>query len=136
MLAKRKDLLANFMNSTRMKLSTSYLRDLILNFMIAGRDTTACTLTWLFYELSINPEVQDKLYEELSAAFPGNLTPAYADLAPQKLPYLNACIMETLRMHPPVPEEAKYATKDVPFPDGTVVPRGTRLVFLPYAMGR
>ena len=136
MLSKRKDLLANFMNSTRIKLSTSYLRHLILNFIIAGRDTTACTLSWLFYELSVNPDVQEKLYAELSDALPDQKIPAYADLAPEKLPYLNGCIMETLRLHPPVPEDGKFSSREVHFPDGTVVPPNIRLVFLPYAMGR
>lgn len=136
MISKRKDLLANFMNSTKIRLSTTYLRHLILNFIIAGRDTTACTLSWLFYELSVNPEIQEKLYEELDAALPDNKIPSYADLMPQNLPYLNGCIMETLRMHPPVPEDGKFSTTDVQFPDGTVVPKNTRLIFLPYAMGR
>ena len=64
-LSNANDLLANFMNATDddgVPLSdpkyTTWLRDMILSFVIAGRDTTACTLSWLLYELSQNPEVQ------------------------------------------------------------------------------
>ncbi len=40
--------------------SDEYLRDLVINFMIAGRDTTAVALTWLFYELGKNPEWEQR----------------------------------------------------------------------------
>mgnify|MGYP000036765277 CR=1 FL=1 len=39
----------------KIPLTDKFLRDLIINFMIAGRDTTACMLSWFFYELSQNP---------------------------------------------------------------------------------
>jgi cytochrome P450 len=39
--------------------------DLIMNFLLAGRDTTACALTWLIYCLSSNQEVEDKLLAEI-----------------------------------------------------------------------
>lgn len=41
------------------------LRDMILNFIIAGRDTTAVTLSWFFYMMTCHPEVADKIVEEL-----------------------------------------------------------------------
>ena len=43
------------------------LRDMILNFVIAGRDTTAATLSWFFYMMTCHPEVGDKIMEELRA---------------------------------------------------------------------
>ena len=41
------------------------LRDMILNFIIAGRDTTAATLSWFFYMMTCHPDVGDKIVEEL-----------------------------------------------------------------------
>lgn len=43
------------------------LRDMILNFLVAGRDTTAVTLSWFFYMMTCHSEVAHKIVEELSA---------------------------------------------------------------------
>ena len=48
-----------------------YLRDMVINFLIAGRDTTACALSWLFYELALNPDVEKQLREEIDASLRG-----------------------------------------------------------------
>ncbi|KAJ3706682.1 hypothetical protein LUZ61_010387 [Rhynchospora tenuis] len=42
-----------------------YLRDIILNFMSAGRDTTAGTLSWFFYMMCRHPHMQDKIAREV-----------------------------------------------------------------------
>merc|ERR1712032_1543709 len=60
-LRERRDLLALFLKaeeSENDKLSTQWLKDIVLNFVIAGRDTTACALSWMFYLLATNPHVQ------------------------------------------------------------------------------
>merc|ERR1712183_420582 len=43
------------------------LRDMVLNFLIAGRDTTAQCLTWTIYELTQNSSALAKLREEVYA---------------------------------------------------------------------
>jgi cytochrome P450 len=45
-------------------------------------------------------------------------------------------ILQTLRLHPSVPKEAKYCRKDDVLPDGTVVYEGDTVVFVPWIMGR
>lgn len=80
--------------------------------------------------------MQENLFEELKTKLPNEKTPSLDDLTPQNLPYLNGCVMETLRLHPGVPEEMKVASRDVQFPDGTVVPKGVKLIFSPFSMGR
>ena len=69
--AKQKDLLALFLggvNEQGKPYSDKELRDVVLNFVIAGRDTTACTLTWCLFILATHPEVQAKLQTEVDAA--------------------------------------------------------------------
>jgi len=56
--AKRKDIIALFFQNTP-DLDRVYLRDIVVNLMIAGRDTTAQSLTWLTYNLSRYPQVQE-----------------------------------------------------------------------------
>lgn len=62
------DLLSRFMNANNNKgdpLSNDELRDIVLNFVIAGRDTTAQALSWAFYMLACHPRVERKLYQEI-----------------------------------------------------------------------
>jgi cytochrome P450 len=80
----------------------SFLRDVLLNFVTAGRDSTACLLTWIFYNLSTNPKIQQKLCEEVDAVLEGR-EPGPDDITPAKMPYLNGLVYETLRLFPPVP---------------------------------
>lgn len=105
------------------------LRDVVLNFVIAGRDTTAATLTWAIYMIMTHDHVAEKLYSELKAfeenrAKEENVSlqsyetndPAslnqrvkqYAGLMNYdslgKLYYLHSVITETLRLYPAVPQ--------------------------------
>eukprot|EP01060_Flectonema_neradi_P012486 TRINITY_DN19297_c0_g1_i1.p1 TRINITY_DN19297_c0_g1~~TRINITY_DN19297_c0_g1_i1.p1 ORF type:complete len:567 (+),score=98.08 TRINITY_DN19297_c0_g1_i1:52-1701(+) len=111
------------------------LRDVISSFIIAGRDTTACTLSWLFYELglSINSEILKNLLSEIDTTLAGEL-PTYESL--NDLPYLRGVVWETLRLHPIVPLIIAHAKVDDVLPDGTLIPAGTRISISAYAMGR
>jgi hypothetical protein len=42
-----------------------FLRDIILNFILAGRDTTSVTLTWFFWQLTQNRDAEEKILEEV-----------------------------------------------------------------------
>lgn len=72
-------------------------------FMIAGSDTSSTTLLYLFYQLSLHAEVQQKLFHELIEALGGAVDHPVTREQVETLPLLNACIKETLRLHPPVP---------------------------------
>lgn len=130
-------MLANFLNGKDGKnLSDKHLRDLVLNMTIAGRDTTACTLSWMVYILTQNQDVQAQLCKEIDEKLQGR-TPTLEDLNPKNMPYLNGVLYETLRLYPPVPEDEKVVTEDgLVYPDGTPVYKGTHLIFSPYSMGR
>ncbi|KAJ8474747.1 hypothetical protein ONZ45_g15848 [Pleurotus djamor] len=84
------------------------LQDEILNIMIAGRDTTACTLTYAVYMLAENPHVLQKLRDEVLSKIGASKRPDFDDLCSMR--YLRAFINETLRLYPPVPFDMR-ATK-------------------------
>ena len=67
--------------------------------VVAGSDTTAATLTFLFYELARKPEEVKKLREELRPLTIGD----WSDVDIRDAPHLNGVIDEALRLHPPVP---------------------------------
>lgn len=87
-----------------------YLRDIILNFMIAGKDTSANTLTWFFYMLCKHPLVQEKIFQEIleatkveDAILPSIFAERLTQEALDKMHYLHATLTETLRLYPAVP---------------------------------
>jgi cytochrome P450 len=110
-----------------------YIRDMVVNFIIAGRDTTACALSWFVYELSMKPQVEQRLLAELDSVFQGR-NPTYDDLS--ECHYLSACLSETLRLHPSVPFDVKTVVKDDVFPSGVRVRAGDAAGYNPYCMAR
>lgn len=102
------------------------LRDTLLNFLIAGRDTTAVTLSWFVYMMMSHPHVAQKIFEELRNLDTKNVVIRVIDNTEcleeehfnqrlvrfsellnfdtlLQLSYLHACILETLRLYPAVP---------------------------------
>ena len=91
--------LSKYLRSSPQMTDTELYANIIL-FAFAGHDTTGHTLTWLFYELSRNFNIQKKLCEEVDIFFKeqGNRKIKYDDF--KRLPYMKRCIAETLRLWP------------------------------------
>jgi cytochrome P450 len=65
----KNDILSRFMetrNHHNQPLSNKELRDIVLNFIIAGRDTTAQALSWTIYNLILYPRIEKRLLEEIN----------------------------------------------------------------------
>lgn len=92
------------------------LRDQLVAVLLAGRDTTAVTLSWLFYELSKSPGVVRKLRQEIVEHVGLDKTPTYANLKNMK--YLQHCLNEILRLYPVVPFNVRVALRDTTLPHG------------------
>lgn len=92
------------------------LRDQLIAVLLAGRDTTAVTLSWLFYELSRHPEVVQKLRQEIVNSVGLEQQPEYADL--KNMRYLQHTLNETLRLYPVVPYNVRVALQDTTLPRG------------------
>lgn len=109
-----------------------YVLNVLKNFLIAGRDTTAICLTWTIYELTLHPEVEAKLLKEIEEVVGENMT--YENLG--KLKYMRHVIDESLRLHPPVPVNLRCTIKDDVLPSGYSVPAGSSVSYAPYAIHR
>ncbi|ORZ13523.1 cytochrome P450 [Absidia repens] len=137
-----KDLLSRFMKASNAKgepLSNDELRDIVLNFVIAGRDTTAQALSWCFYMLTTHPRVERVLLQEITENITDELladSSALYEVIKNKMNYAHAVFYETLRLYPSVPLNQKYALKDDIWPDGTHIKKGDYVVWSPYAQGR
>lgn len=95
------------------------LRSQMMNILLAGRDTTASMLGWMFKELARDParykKLRDVVVDEFGTyADPKNLT--FANL--KACQYLQHCNNEVLRLYPLVPINARYAYKDTTIPTG------------------
>ncbi|KAI6040777.1 cytochrome P450 [Pisolithus marmoratus] len=76
--------------------------------VIASYETTATAMTWALIELARHPDIQTKLRQELLSF---GREPSYDQLI-NNLPYLDAILQETLRLHPSVPELVRQADED------------------------
>jgi cytochrome P450 len=74
------------------------LRDEVVTMFAAGQDSTAALMTWLWYALEQNPEVERRLHAEVAEVL-GNRRPTFDDLS--RLGYTKLVLQEALRLYPP-----------------------------------
>ncbi|PNT76574.1 hypothetical protein BRADI_1g49831v3 [Brachypodium distachyon] len=142
----REDILSRFILASEEDPETMndrYLRDIVLSFLIAGKDTTADTLSWFFYMLCKNPVVQDKVASEIEESVEWaqednmeTFTTRLKQGAIDKMHCLHATLTETLRLYPAVPVDGKMADEDDVLPNGYRVIIGDGMNYMIYAMGR
>ncbi|KAE8660360.1 Cytochrome P450 94C1 [Hibiscus syriacus] len=132
------DLLSRFMGTID---DEKYLRDIVVSFLLAGRDTVASGLTSFFWLLSQHPKVESSIREELESVMSGSSSSSddrqfvtFDQM--REMHYLHAAVCESLRLFPPVQLDSKFSQDDDVLPDYTFVTKGTRVTYHPYAMGR
>ena len=134
----REDLLSRFIEKDE-KCSPEFLRDIVINFILAGRDSSSSALSWFFWLLSSRPNVQEKILNELRSIQARNgksprVLYTYDEL--RDMQYLCAAISESMRLYPPVPANIRRCLNDDVLPDGTFVAKDWFVSFHNYAMGR
>ncbi|XP_044494639.1 cytochrome P450 704C1-like [Mangifera indica] len=144
---EKEDILSRFLVASQedpVKMSDKYLRDIIFNFMIAGKDTSANTLSWFFYMLCKNPLIQEKIVQEVKDVTGSQekeikVDEFVADITEEtleRMQYLHAALAETLRLYPAVPADGRCAETDDILPDGFRLKKGDGVYYIAYAMGR
>lgn len=113
--------------------TTNRLKEDALTLMLAGYETTAVTLSWLFYLLSCYSEVQEKVYRETGSVIESDGTISFQKL--QELTFTQAVINETLRLYPPVWSFSREALVDDMLVD-VPVEKGQMVVLSPYCLHR
>ena len=130
------DLLAMLMDArdadTGEGMNDRQIRDEIITFLIAGHETVASALVWLWHLLSLHPAVERELGRELAETLGGRV-PTMADLP--HLPYTRAVVDETLRLYPPSWISTRRARAD-DVVLGKRVAAGSLVVMSPYATHR
>ena len=109
-------------------MSDQQVQDEALTLFLTAFDTTSTALTWTWYLLSQNPEVEVELHEELDRVLKGRL-PTAEDI-PQ-LKFTRMVFGESMRIYPPSYVIPRQALEDFPI-DKYIVPGGTIILMSPY----
>ncbi|XP_011621790.1 cytochrome P450 94B3 [Amborella trichopoda] len=131
------DLISRFMADQRFGSSDELLRDVVISFILAGRDTTSSALSRFFWLLTCHPEVEKNILAEIQnirETYGHGQNFGYEEL--KDMHYLHASLTESMRLYPPVPMDSKHCLKDDVLPDGTFVGKGWFITYSAYAMGR
>ena len=114
------------------QLSDEEICDEVLGMIVGGHETSSVALIWAWYELSQNPEVEERLHAELKEVLGDD--PITHENA-SKLTYTRMVIDETLRLHPPFWFENRNVMKEVQL-GGELLRPGEMVAFSRYALHR
>ncbi|KAI8440355.1 hypothetical protein MSG28_001689 [Choristoneura fumiferana] len=117
-------------------ISDEEIKEQVDTIMFEGHDTTAAGSSFFLSMMGVHQDIQDKVIEELDQIFGDSDRPAtFQDTLEMK--YLERCLMETLRMYPPVPIIARHIKQDITLPsNGKKVPAGATVVITTYKLHR
>ncbi|XP_048574755.1 cytochrome P450 76M5-like [Triticum urartu] len=117
------------------QLSIQTIKSFLLDLFIAGTETNALTVEWTMAELLRHPAVMSKVRAELQGVVGAKQYPDESDIS--RLPYLQAVLMESMRLHPPspllIPHQAMVEGAEV---GGFVVPKGAMVIVNLWAVMR
>jgi cytochrome P450 len=108
------------------------LRDEVMTLLLAGHETTALTLSWAWYLIAQNPEVEKKFHAELDEVL-GGRSPAVADIL--RLKYTETIAKESMRLYPPAYGVAREAIREFEI-GGYRVPARSQLFMFQWATQR
>ncbi|KAF8715922.1 hypothetical protein HU200_026885 [Digitaria exilis] len=115
-------------------LSEDTVIGLLWDMITAGMDTTVISVEWAMAELVRNPRVQKKLQEELDRVVGRDRVMLETDF--QNLPYLQAVVKESLRLHPPTPLMLPHKASTNVKIGGYNIPKGANVMVNVWAVAR
>jgi cytochrome P450 len=107
------------------KLPLKRVRDEAATFMLAGHETTANALSWMWYLLALNPEARDRMLAEVDSVLGADRQPTFDDVA--QLKWTQACFEEAMRMFPPAWLVPRVCVQDDVI-DGHRIKRGATIL--------
>uniref|UniRef100_A0A8C3A101 Cytochrome P450, family 24, subfamily A, polypeptide 1 n=1 Tax=Cyclopterus lumpus TaxID=8103 RepID=A0A8C3A101_CYCLU len=113
-------------------LSKKELYASITELQIGGVETTANSMLWVIFNLSRNPGAQRKLLAEIKEVVASDQDPCGEHI--KSMPYLKACLKESMRLSPSVPFTSRTLDKDTVLGD-YAIPKGTVLMINSHALG-
>ncbi|GAU24433.1 hypothetical protein TSUD_364170 [Trifolium subterraneum] len=122
------------LDNGKIEMDKDEIEHLLLNLFVAGTEPTTYTLEWAMAELMNNSEIMSKVQKELEQAVGKGIPIQETDIA--KLPYMQAVIKETFRLHPAVPFLLpRKAEADVKIGEYTI-PKDAQILVNAWVIGR
>ncbi|KAI6671726.1 hypothetical protein NL676_006611 [Syzygium grande] len=116
------------------KLERNGVKGFTQDLIAGGTESSAVTVEWAISELLKRPEIFKKATEELDRVIGRDRWVSEKDIA--NLPYIDAIVKETMRLHPVAPMLVPRMTREDCTIDGYDIPKGTQALVLVWAIGR
>ncbi|KAM3380811.1 flavonoid 3'-monooxygenase [Capsicum galapagoense] len=116
------------------KLTDTEIKALLLNLFVAGTDTSSSTVEWAIAELIRNPRIMAQAQQEIDKEVGRNRLVTESDLT--QLPYLEAIVKETFRLHPSTPLSLPRIASESCEINGYFIPKGSTLLVNVWAIAR
>ncbi|GGG85086.1 cytochrome P450 [Edaphobacter dinghuensis] len=124
------------LTETQQGMSDEQIRDEVLTIFLAGYETVANALTWTWYLLSQNPEVEAKLHAEIDTVLGAGTEARLPTLADYpNLRYTEQVFAESMRLYPPAWAMGRMSTKPITLGPYRIPP-GAHFFFSQYIMHR
>ncbi|KAF7823553.1 licodione synthase-like [Senna tora] len=129
------DILLNYIEkeSSEIKINRTHIKGLVMDFFTAATDTLAVAIEWALVELMNHPKILQKARQEIHEVIGDSRVVDESD--GPNLPFIQAIIKETFRLHPPVPLVIRRCTRECAI-ENYVIPEDTVLIVNVWAMGR
>ncbi|HEX3570534.1 MAG TPA: cytochrome P450 [Acidobacteriaceae bacterium] len=125
--ADRNDLLSTLMDAQYddgSSMSVQQLRDEVMTLLLAGHETTAVSLSWVWFLLSQHTEVEQQLWSEIDRVLNGR-APTVQDIS--RLPHTERIVREAMRLYPPAWAIVRTAIADAEI-GGYTIPAGANVI--------
>ncbi|KAG6708995.1 hypothetical protein I3843_06G103800 [Carya illinoinensis] len=128
------DTLLNISEKNSEEMDKTKIERLFLDLFIAGTETTSATLEWAMAELLHNPVALSTAQAELEQVIGRGNPVEESDVT--RLPYLQAIVKETFRLHPAAPLLLPRKAKADAEINGYTIPKGAQVLVNAWAIGR
>jgi cytochrome P450 len=130
------DLLSRFVQAcdeeTGERMTEDQLRSEVLTFLLAGHETTATALTWIWVLLGSHEPIRQRVRDEVKAVV-GDRLPTAVDAA--QLQFTRCVILEAIRLYPPIWIIPRHVVAEDEIA-GFRIPKGSTMVLCPYVTHR
>ncbi|XP_063681537.1 cholesterol 24-hydroxylase-like [Bolinopsis microptera] len=113
-------------NSYQDKLDIEDVVDDFFVFVVAGTETSAIVMALVLWYLMKNPEISAKVQAEVEEAFGDGDSISFDDI--NKLPFLEQCIKETMRIHPPAQATLRVNWNEAATVNGLYIPKEAHIM--------